>query len=67
MCFKRPVKSRKPYIVCAAVFFKTAHVACTLANAWCDKEGQHWTVTDVVNFSMRPIKLAAGTLLAEAE
>ncbi len=46
---------------------KTVHVAHTLADAWHNKDGRCWTVTDVANFSTRPIKLAAGTPLAEAE
>ncbi len=38
-----------------------------LADGWRNEEGKHWTMTDVANFSMRPIRLLAGTPLAEAE
>ncbi len=46
---------------------KTSRVARTVADAWRDADGKRWTMTDVANFSTRPIRLAAGTPLAEAE
>ncbi len=46
---------------------KTSQVACTLVDAWWDECGRWWTMTDVANFSTKPIWLAVGTLLAEAE
>jgi hypothetical protein len=46
---------------------KTSQVVCTLADVWQDTDSKQWTVTDVANFSTRPIHLVVGTLLAEAE
>ncbi|ELR17280.1 uncharacterized protein ACA1_060070 [Acanthamoeba castellanii str. Neff] len=46
---------------------KTARVAQALADGWHNKEGKHWTMTNVANFSMRPIHLSASTPLAKAK